>query len=997
MPHTDASQANPFDPLTQLAAQICSLPMALLTLVNDGQQQLVSQRGNSQNNGVGLDRLQLLGSQLQFSPGPQNIADPGRALGQDHIRFCAATPVYDAAGDCVGVLWVMDTTPRQLDAAQQSALASLAGQVQALRLLQTSEQQYRGLFESNPMPMWVREQHSRRILAVNAAAMAHYGYSQAEFLALTSCAVPTEGQTPPTPAEEPSDNMHGALRRHVKKDGSVIDVEMSTSSIQFSGQPARMVMVQDVTLRLCAERDLARLNRAQRMTSACNEALIRATSETELLQQICQITVDIGGYRLAWVGFAQDDARKSILQAAHAGVRPDAVKNWPLSWDADSPHGNGPAGRAIRSGEIVIVPDIQTDPAFQQFLAVSPVTGPRGVACLPLRNGAQTFGLFYLTATEAVTIGPDEVVLLQQLANDIAFGINHQRAQEAQRQADARIHHQASLLDKAQDAIVVRGIDHRVLYWNKSAERLYGWKAIEVLGRSVIADVYNGSPEAFAAASQAVMEHGEWHGEITQKRKDGSSMVVEARWTLVRDANHQPYSIMAVNTDITQRKATEREVQKLAFYDPLTQLPNRQLLMDRLQHALTSSSRSGQGGALLFIDLDNFKTLNDTLGHDKGDMLLQQVALRLSTCVRAIDTVARLGGDEFVVMLENLGPNPQAAGSYAKNIGEKILGALSAPYQLDGKEHLSTSSIGIAPFCKQPETVGELLKQADIAMYQAKGAGRNTLGFFDPQLQAEVTARAALEADLRLAVAQDEFFLHYQTQHNAHGDMTGVEALVRWRHPQRGLVSPAAFIPLAEETGLILELGRQVLAQACALLASWREQPATEHLTMAVNVSSRQFKHPDFVAQVLETLAQTGANPLQLKLELTESLLAEDIEQIISKMETLQTHGVGFSLDDFGTGYSSLSYLKRLPLDQLKIDQSFVRDVLTDPNDAVIARTIIGLGQSLGLNVIAEGVETDAQRAFLAEHGCQAYQGYLFGRPMPAEQLAQFMDALATA
>jgi EAL domain-containing protein (putative c-di-GMP-specific phosphodiesterase class I) len=277
-------------------------------------------------------------------------------------------------------------------------------------------------------------------------------------------------------------------------------------------------------------------------------------------------------------------------------------------------------------------------------------------------------------------------------------------------------------------------------------------------------------------------------------------------------------------------------------------------------------------------------------------------------------------------------------------------------------------------------------------MYQAKGAGRNTLGFFDPQLQAEVTARAALEADLRLAVGLDELFLHYQTQQNAQGALTGVEALVRWRHPQRGLVSPAAFIPLAEETGLILALGQQVLLQACTLLATWRKQPALRKLTMAVNVSSRQFKHPDFVQQVIDILAQTGASPLQLKLELTESLLADDIEQIIAKMETLQLHGVGFSLDDFGTGYSSLSYLKRLPLDQLKIDQSFVRDVMTDPNDAVIARTIIGLGQSLGLNVIAEGVETTEQRDFLARHGCQAYQGYLYGRPMPAEELAVFIQ-----
>nr|WP_315232050.1 EAL domain-containing protein [uncultured Albidiferax sp.] len=989
MPTNDARTVPPFEQLTQLAAQLCCCSLAALTLVEDGQHRLAAQLGTD---ALHLGALQALGTQLGSSPQVQILVPPGDGT----IRFCAAVPVCDADQGCVAVLWVMDLQPHALDPAQTDALASLAAQVQRLLQLQASEQQYRLLFENNPQPMWVREQHTRRILAVNAAAIAHYGYTQDEFLALTSCAVQPDSPDPLAEAAAQDDNLRALPRRHLTKDGSVIDVEMSTSSIQFNGQTARLVMVHDVTQRLRAERDLARLSRAQRMLSACNEALIRASSEPALLDDICRMTVEIGGYRLAWVGFAQDDASQSILQVASAGAMPAIAKAWPLTWSADSPYGQGPAGRAVRSGEAVIVPDIRTDPAFERFLALNPIQGQRSVACLPLRNASRCFGLFYLAANETLEIGSDEVVLLQQLANDIAFGIDHLRAQAAQRVADAHIHHQASLLDKAQDAIVVRSIDHRVLFWNKSAERLYGWSAAEVLGRSMVDDVYTDNPAAYAAATQAVLAHGEWHGEITQNRQDGNSMVVEARWTLVRDADNQPYSIMAVNTDITQRKAAEREVQKLAFYDPLTQLPNRQLLMDRLQHALASSARSGQGGALLFIDLDNFKTLNDTLGHDKGDLLLQQVALRLSACVRGADTVARLGGDEFVVMLEDLGPNPQAAGTCAKNIGEKILAALSAPYQLDGKEHLSTSSIGIAPFCRQPETVSELLKQADIAMYQAKGAGRNTLGFFDPQLQAEVTARAALEADLRLAVALGELFLHYQTQHNAQGRMTGVEALVRWRHPQRGLVSPAAFIPLAEETGLILELGHQVLVQACTLLASWRASAETQHLTMAVNVSSRQFKHPDFVQQVVDTLAQTGASPLQLKLELTESLLADDIEQIIRKMEALQTHGVGFSLDDFGTGYSSLSYLKRLPLDQLKIDQSFVRDVLTDPNDAVIARTIIGLGQSLGLNVIAEGVETAQQRDFLARHGCQAYQGYLFGRPMPAEQLAPFMDTLAT-
>ncbi|WP_394788148.1 EAL domain-containing protein [Rhodoferax sp.] len=855
-----------------------------------------------------------------------------------------------------------------------------------LQQLQASERQYRALFDSNPLPIWVTDCHSHAILDVNLAAVARYGYSRAEFLAMHLHDVQAE-------ALDQNDPIHALPRRHRKKDGQEIDVEVSTDTLLFNGHCARLVLAHDVSQHVRTEKDLARLSRAHSMVTACNEALVRASSELTLLQEICRIAVDIGGYRMAWVGFALNDGEKMIDIVAHAGAIAEHFTVWPMSWSADSPYGQGPAGRAIRSGEMVVVPDIRQEAIFSSWLKEPWVHNLRGVASLPLRNTERTFGLFYLYANDTIDI-VSETPLLLQLAGDLAFGIDHLRNQESRRQSDAHIRHQAALLDKAQDAIVVRGMDQRVLYANKRAEALYGWTADEVVGHVLLGQVYR-DPQAMAAAHKTVLETGEWRSEMPIYRKDNSKVEVEVRWTLITDADNQPHSILSISTDISQRKATEREIQKLAFYDPLTQLPNRQLLIDRLQHALETSMRNGQGGALLFIDLDHFKTLNDTLGHDKGDMLLQHVAQRISHCVRTMDTVARLGGDEFVVMLEDLGDNPQSVAEQARRVGEKILLTLGQPYQLDGHEHQSTASIGIAPFSNQANTVGELLKQADIAMYQAKAAGRNTVGFFDPQLQAAVTEKASLEADLRMALAQGMLFLHYQTQHNAEAAMTGVEALVRWKHPQRGMVSPAVFIPLAEETGLILELGRQVLLQACTQLASWQHQDSTRQLTMAVNVSSRQFKHPGFVQQVMDTLAHTTALPALLKLELTESLLVDDIEQVITKMEALQAHGVGFSLDDFGTGYSSLSYLKRLPLDLLKIDQSFVRDVMTDPNDATIARTIIGLGQSLGLNVIAEGVETDAQRNFLAEHGCQAYQGYLFGRPMPADQLAQLIQTLA--
>jgi diguanylate cyclase (GGDEF)-like protein/PAS domain S-box-containing protein len=474
-------------------------------------------------------------------------------------------------------------------------------------------------------------------------------------------------------------------------------------------------------------------------------------------------------------------------------------------------------------------------------------------------------------------------------------------------------------------------------------------------------------------------------------RKDGTSFPVKYVTYPVVESGSIIGSVVTF-TDISQRKAAENEIRHLAFYDPLTGLPNRQLLLDRLQHALAFCSRTGSAGALLVIDLDNFKNLNDTLGHAKGDQLLQQVGARLAACVRSSDTVARLGGDEFVVMLVDLGLNPHEAAARARCFGEQILDALNRPYLLTGHAHFSSPSIGITLFNDQHADVGEQLKRGDLAMYQAKAAGRNTLRFFDPDMQTAVTARAALEADMRLGLQNDEFLLHYQPQVDGNGHPTGAEALVRWRHPRRGLVSPAEFIPLAEETGLILPLGHWVLEAACARLASWAARPDTAGLTMAVNVSAHQFRHPEFVRQVLTVLERTGADPRRLKLELTEGLLIDNVEATIAKMMALKAQGVGFSLDDFGTGYSSLAYLKRLPLDQLKIDQSFVRDVLTDANDATIAHTIITLGQSLGLAVIAEGVETEAQRDFLARHNCDAFQGFLFSPPLPAEQIDAFMQ-----
>ena len=488
-----------------------------------------------------------------------------------------------------------------------------------------------------------------------------------------------------------------------------------------------------------------------------------------------------------------------------------------------------------------------------------------------------------------------------------------------------------------------------------------------------------------------------WREE--RRRADDSDGIIAAAeyHFLCRDGVVRPVEVAGVRIgedhlvtlqDLSQRKAAEHEIKNLAYYDPLTQLPNRRLLIDRLQQALATSARHQSHGALLLLDLDNFKTLNETQGHDKGDTLLLQVANRLRACVHEDDTVARQGGDEFVVLLEDLGATPEEAAARCEEAGQRILAVLREPYAIGAEAHHSSLSMGVTLFSGVRETVDELLRRADLAMYQAKSAGRDTLRFYDPQMQAAVSARAAMELDMRVGMAQGQFELYYQAQIDQ-GRITGAEALLRWRHPRDGFVSPAQFIPLAEENGLILPLGEWVLQVACQRLARWALEPALAGLGLAVNVSPRQFHQSGFVAQVLAALAGSGADGNRLKLEMTEGLLLSDVEDTIAKMGQLKAYGVGFSLDDFGTGYSSLSYLKRLPLDQLKIDQSFVRDVLTDPNDAAIARTVVALGTSLGLRVIAEGVETEAQREFLARNNCHAWQGYLLSPPL---QVAEFEE-----
>jgi diguanylate cyclase len=538
------------------------------------------------------------------------------------------------------------------------------------------------------------------------------------------------------------------------------------------------------------------------------------------------------------------------------------------------------------------------------------------------------------------------------------------------------------MLETTQEGFWMADCTYRTLEVNSALCAMLARQRGAIIDHNLLDYLTEADRPAFLAAVEQRGDSATRRFEIGLLRPDGNSLACEFSVSAMLDEDGNVSGLVALITDITQRKLAEEQIRNLAFFDVLTQLPNRRLLLDRLQHALSGSQRSGQYGAILFLDLDNFKSINDTQGHDVGDLLLSEVAKRLQASVREGDTVARLGGDEFVVLLEDLHRELPIAATQVKTVSEKLLVAINQPISIQGREFHSTPSIGISLFRGQETSIDELLKRADVAMYQAKDAGRNTIRFFDPAMQAGLDARIALLADLRQALPQQQFYLDYQAQVDLHGRVFGAEVLLRWRHPQRGLISPAEFIPLAEESNLILNIGYWVLHTACMQIQVWQDNPAARHLRLAVNVSARQFRQPDFVQQVKTLLHESGINPAQLKLELTESLVLDNVADSIAKMQALKQLGVGFSMDDFGTGHSSLSYLKQLPLDQLKIDQSFVRDIATDPNDAAIVQTIIVMAKSLGLDVIAEGVETRAQLEFLRDRGCPAFQGYLFSRPV---------------
>lgn len=737
--------------------------------------------------------------------------------------------------------------------------------------------------------------------------------------------------------------------------------------------------------RITSEAKVQRLIKLYAALTHCNQAIMHCESEEELFPQVCRDAVEIGGFKMAWVGLL-DQQNKRVIPVAVFGAGVEYLQGIQISVDTSDP-----TGISIRENRPVWCQDFQHDPSTALWHKRAASVGWAASASLPLQRNGITVGAFMLYTSEVNAFDEPARNLLLEMTTDISYALSKFALLSERREAEYAMRIAAVTFD-THDGIMITDPNGKILRVNQAFIDTTGYSAAEVIGQNPRM-LQSGRHDAafYQAMWSTILNTGKWNGEIWDKRKNGEIYPQSTNITAIRDNKQKITHYVNVSRDITHLKKSEEEIHQLAFYDQLTGLPNRRLLLDRLQQAIATSMRNSRHSALLFLDLDHFKNINDTQGHSMGDQLLIEVAHRLQNCVREGDTVARLGGDEFVIVLEGLSSEVDEAASLTELVAEKVRLELGRPYVLNAYECLSTVSIGISLFLGHQENMESLLQHADVALYQAKTAGRNAIRFFDPHMQTALDIRAAMETDLRHALDKQQFRLHYQIQVDNLRRPLGAEALLRWEHPERGLVSPMDFIPLAEETGLIVPIGLWVLKAACTQLSKWQNDALTRDLTLAVNVSAKQFRHVDFVTQIQHVLVDSGAKPSRLKLELTESTVLENVEDTIQKMRDIKTLGASFSMDDFGTGYSSLQYLKRLPLNQIKIDQSFVRDIATDPNDAAIVQTIIAMTEALGLDVIAEGVETEAQLEFIELCGCHAFQGYLFSKPVP---LDKFEDLL---
>jgi diguanylate cyclase (GGDEF)-like protein/PAS domain S-box-containing protein len=727
---------------------------------------------------------------------------------------------------------------------------------------------------------------------------------------------------------------------------------------------------------------------AKTVMAECNRVLVHADDEASLLVEMCRSIVIAGGYQMAWIGYTGNDG--SVTPMAQEGVRLGYLNQFPVFW-IENEYGWCPTGTAIRECRAHFVPDIASDERLGRWRERALDYGYRSAVSFPMRDDMRVFGALTIYENTKDAFEPDQIAMFEQLADDIAYGVMNLRNRAAREHAERALvaaeQKLAGILDSI-DNVVWSVSDAGMLFLNPMAETLYGRPVDEFYrNKNLWFEVIHPEDQPRVREMRArLLDQGATTQEYRIVRPDGDVRWVEERAKTVRDRDGHLLRIDGVASDISEHKAYEDHIGFLANHDALTNLANRNLLSDRIGQAILHARRAGRMLALLFLDLDRFKDVNDCFGHSVGDALLKAVADRIRKLVREGDTVARQGGDEFIILFTNFQYQQDIV-----NVAAKLIHALSEPFLIEGHELHMSASIGATVFPGDGDDAPTLLRNADTAMYRAKEERGNAFQFYSQEMSEQAIERSRLESALRQAIERKEFEVFYQPQVDiATGQIRGVEALIRWHRPGFGMIPPVRFVPLAEETGLIVPIGEWVLRTACAQNKAWQDAglPAC---CVSVNLSARQFKQPDLADMVAAVLRETGLEPQYLDLELTESLVMSGAEQFISKLQALNAMGVQLSIDDFGTGYSSLSYLKRFPINTLKIDQSFVRDIVTDVDDAAITRSVISLGHSLNLKVIAEGVETDAQLAYLRRHGCDKMQGYLFSRPVPAMEFAQML------